>query len=96
MPLPPVEPGLSSARPGDIAAGSWELLGGMCRAAGAAVLKSVGRQGTLSEIWVGGLWREARTHHKGSWSAKEFGLKPVVTLKSLNQEDDILCFTIVF
>lgn len=50
----------------------------------------------LSEIWVGGLRREARTLHKGSWSAKEFEPKPVVTLKGLNQKDDILCFTVVF
>ena len=39
--------GLGSPRPGDIAAGSWELLGGTCRAEGAAVLKSVGHQGTF-------------------------------------------------
>ena len=39
-----------------------------------------------------GLREKARTLHEGSWSVKEFGLKPVVALKGLNQEGDISLF----
>lgn len=39
-----------------------------------------------------GLREKARTLHEGAWSVKEFGPKPVVALKGLNQEGDILLF----
>lgn len=97
-PYPPLEPGLSASWAGEPQAGGYccWILGAVGRdvpGRGSCGTKKRGpSRNFLSEIWVGGLRREARTLHKGSWSAKEFGPKPVVTLKGLNQEDDILFY----